>query len=278
MRKQNAQRAEASQAADTGKPKTSKPDSKPDSPRLCAPMTGIRDLTAEALWAFDNPSSDDEGPAVAAVAPAPALDANGYLDDEAAYKLCCGPFSDDEQGPASDKADSLSDSLAEFYSHPVISAAVTTSAEVPDKPVEPAAETAAPAQPPPVTTTPAAEPAELQTHPRSQPHNPPRRRTSAAVAGLGVAPRASGVRPKLLQRRPQRRKKMSSGQSQSIPNLKAYFSPGAAKRVVDGKYQMTDVEREAFQNRDRTRQSKVVSIDQRNNASNLRCSTTATPR
>jgi hypothetical protein len=33
---------------------------------------------------------------------------------------------------------------------------------------------------------------------------------------------------------------------------------------------MTDVEREAFQNRDRTRQSKVVGIDQRNNASNLR--------
>jgi hypothetical protein len=54
------------------------------------------------------------------------------------------------------------------------------------------------------------------------------------------------------------------------PDLKPYFSPGAAKRVVDGKYQMTDVEREAFLNRDRTRQSKVVGIDQRNDASNLR--------
>jgi hypothetical protein len=43
MRKQNAQRTTAPQAAETGKSQTSQPDSKPNEPRLCAPMTGIRD-------------------------------------------------------------------------------------------------------------------------------------------------------------------------------------------------------------------------------------------
>jgi hypothetical protein len=75
---------------------------------MCAPMTGIRDDFAEALWAFDHPSSDDEGHAVAAVAPVPNRDENGYMDDDAAYKLCCGPFSDEEEhGPASGQANSL---------------------------------------------------------------------------------------------------------------------------------------------------------------------------
>jgi hypothetical protein len=86
MRKQNAQRSTASQAAESGKSK-SQPDSKSNEPRLCAPMTGIRDDFAEALWAFDHPSSDDEGPAVAAVAPVSNRDENGYMDDAAAYKL-----------------------------------------------------------------------------------------------------------------------------------------------------------------------------------------------
>jgi hypothetical protein len=157
MRKQNAQRTTAPQAADSGK-SNPQPDSEPKEPRLCAPMTGIRDDFAEALWAFDHPSSDDEGPAVAAVAPVSNRDENGYMDDAAAYKLCCGPFSDEEeQGPVSEQADSLSDSLAEFYSDPLISAAVAASAAVPDKPAESAAESAVPAKPTPTTNTPAAE-------------------------------------------------------------------------------------------------------------------------
>jgi hypothetical protein len=218
MRKQNAQRTTAPQAAETGKSQTSQPDSKPNEPRLCAPMTGIRDDFAEALWAFDHPSSDDEGPAVAAVAPASNRDENGYLDDAAAYKLCCGPFSDEEeQGPASDQADSLSDSLAEFYSDPVINAAVTAPAAAPDKPAEPAAEAAAPSKPATTPNPPAAESAgtaDATAVAAAKPQS--KTRTSAAVAAADVAPRASGVRPKLLLRRPQR-KKMSNGLFLLIP-------------------------------------------------------------
>jgi hypothetical protein len=278
MRKQNAQRTTAPQAAEPGKSK-SQPDSKPNEPRLCAPMTGIRDDFAEALWAFDHPSSDDEGPAVAAVAPVSNRDENGYLDDAAAYKLCCGPFSDEEeQGPASDQADSLSDSLAEFYSDPLISAAVTASAAVPDKPAEPAAESAAPSKPTSTTNPPAAESAEPAD--------------ATAVAAAKPKPKGKNKRRSGRSRRRSKsqRRQAKAAAAQAMeeedvewpvpvnPDLKPYFSPGAAKRVVDGKYQMTDIEREAFLNRDRTRQSKVVGIDQRNTPATSDCSTTVTPR
>jgi uncharacterized protein YciI len=227
---------------------------------------------AEALWAFDHPSSDDEGPAVAAVAPVSNRDENGYLDDAAAYKLCCGPFSDEEeQGPVSEQADSLSDSLAEFYSDPLISAAVAASAAVPDKPAESAAESAVPAKPTPTTNTPAAESA-----------------TTADTTAVAAASKSQTKnKNKRRSGRSRRRSKSQRRQAKAAaalateeedvewpvpvnPELKPYFSPGAAKRVVNGKYQMTDVEREAFLNRDRTRQSKVVGIDQSNHASNLR--------
>jgi hypothetical protein len=224
MRKQNAQRTTAPQAAEPGKSK-SQPDSEPKEPRLCAPMTGIRDDFAEALWAFDHPSSDDEGPAVAAVAPVSNRDENGYLDDAAAYKLCCGPFSDEEeQGPASDQADSLSDSLAEFYSDPLISAAVTASAAVPDKPAESAAESAVPSKPTPTTNTHAAESATTAdtTAVAAASKSQTKTRTSAAVAAADVAPRANGVRLKLLQRWPLR-KKMLNGLFLSTPNSSRTF-------------------------------------------------------
>jgi hypothetical protein len=54
------------------------------------------------------------------------------------------------------------------------------------------------------------------------------------------------------------------------PNLVHWFSPEAASRVVNGRYQMTAEEERVFKERSRNRESKVISIDQRDYATALR--------
>jgi hypothetical protein len=57
--------------------------------------------------------------------------------------------------------------------------------------------------------------------------------------------------------------------------LDYFFSPEAASRMVNGRYQMTTEERRVFKHRDQRRQSKVVSLDQRDHATALRLFNTA---
>jgi hypothetical protein len=54
------------------------------------------------------------------------------------------------------------------------------------------------------------------------------------------------------------------------PALGPFFSPEAAKRVVNGKYVMTPEEQEVFTARDRTRKSSVATIDQSDFATSMR--------
>jgi hypothetical protein len=251
----------AMQKANTGEGVAAKPKasggSRASTPRVVG-VIGIRDEIAEALFDYDMRHAEEDIPSVAPLSTTIVRDENGYVDDDTALKILMGEIVCD----LNDLVECGSNTDSELE-EALLTAAATVKA-TPESETESLPESSE--SPDPNTSSddkPSGDrPAKKRRNRRSR--NRKRNRTSPkapVVAATTPEAEPEAVWPVYVN-----------------PKLEPFFSPQAAARVQNGQYVMTPEEQKVFQARDRTRKSRVTTIDQSDYATCVRLFTTSFSR